>query len=81
MRPLLTASFLATTMFALPQAGHAQAMSAEEAADLRAQIQALKAQVQALETRLDTATGQPAPTPVAMCQPWPLCSIPKRAGA
>ena len=34
-----------------------------EAADLRAQIEALKAQVQTLEARLDAATGQPAPAP------------------
>lgn len=71
MRHLLTAAFLATTMFTLPQAAHAQAMSAEEAADLRAQIQALKAQVQTLETRLDAATGQPAPASVATPAPAP----------
>ena len=69
MRPLLTASFLATTMFILPQAAHAQAMTAEEAADLRAQIEALKAQVQTLESRLDAATGQPAPAPVTAPAP------------
>lgn len=69
MRHLLTASFLATTMFTLPQAAHAQAMTAEEAADLRAQIEALKTQVQTLEARLDAATGQPGPTPVASPAP------------
>lgn len=63
MRHFLTASFLATA-FALPSAAHAQAMTAQEAADLRAQIEALKAQVQSLEARLDAATGQPAPAPV-----------------
>jgi len=35
--------------------GHAQALSAEEAASLRAQIEALRMQVQALEARLDKA--------------------------
>lgn len=35
--------------------GHAQALSAEEAATLRAQIEALSAQVKALEARLDKA--------------------------
>jgi phosphate-selective porin OprO/OprP len=69
MRHLLTASFLATAMFTLPQAAHAQAMTAEEAADLRAQIEALKAQVQTLESRLDAATGQPTPAPVTTPAP------------
>lgn len=68
MRYALTAALLATSMFCLPTAAHAQAMTAEEAAQLRAELAALKAQVQTLETRLDAATAQatpaPAPTPV-----------------
>ncbi|HKX88600.1 MAG TPA: porin, partial [Sphingopyxis sp.] len=63
MRHALTAALLATSMFSLPTAAHAQAMTAEEAAQLRAELAALKAQVQVLETRLDAATAQPAPAP------------------
>jgi phosphate-selective porin OprO/OprP len=63
MRSLFTAALLATTMFSLPTAANAQAMTAEEAAQLRAELAALKAQVQTLETRLDAATAQPAPAP------------------
>jgi len=64
MRHALTAALLATSMFSLPTAAHARAMTAEEAAQLRAELAALKAQVQTLETRLDAATAQPAPPPV-----------------
>ena len=64
MRHALTAALLATSMFSLPTAAHAQAMTAEEAAQLRAELAALKAKVQTLETRLDAATVQPAPVPV-----------------
>ena len=60
MRHALTAALLATSMFSLPTAAHAQAMTAEEAAQLRAELAALKVQVQTLETRLDAATAQPA---------------------
>ncbi|WP_432770337.1 MAG: porin [Sphingopyxis sp.] len=63
MRPILTAALLGTTFLALPSAAHAQAMTAEEAASLRAELAALKAQVQTLETRLDAATAQPMPAP------------------
>lgn len=63
MRHALTAALLATSMFSLPTAAHAQAMTAQEAAQLRAELAALKAQVQTLETRLDAATAQPAPAP------------------
>lgn len=63
MRHALTAALLATSMFSLPTAAHAQAMTAEEAAQLRAELAALKAQVQTLETRLDAATAQPASAP------------------
>ncbi|MGQ3100545.1 MAG: OprO/OprP family phosphate-selective porin [Sphingopyxis solisilvae] len=65
MRHALTAALLATSMFGLPAAAHAQAMTAEEAAQLRAELAALKAQVQMLETRLDAATTPPAPAPVS----------------
>ena len=76
MRPTLTAALLATTMFCIPTTAHAQAMSAEEAAALRAELAALKAKVQTLEDRLDAATAPgavpsgtvtaatPAPAPV-----------------
>ena len=63
MRHAITAALLATSMFSLPTAAHAQAMTAEEAAQLRAELAALKAQVQTLETRLDAATAAPAPMP------------------
>ncbi len=65
MRHALTAALLATSMFGLPAAAHAQAMTAEEAAQLRAELAALKAQVQMLETRLDAATTPPTPAPVS----------------
>lgn len=64
MRHLLTAALFATSMLSLPTVAHAQPMTAEEAAQLRAELAALKAQVQTLETRLDAATMQPAPAPV-----------------
>lgn len=65
MRSFLTAALLGTSMLGVPTLAHAQAMSAEEAAALRAELAALKAQVQTLETRLDAATGQaPASAPV-----------------
>ena len=64
MRHAFTAALLATTMFSLPGTAHAQAMTSEEAAALRAELAALKAQVQTLESRLDAATAQPAPAPV-----------------
>ncbi|MCW5647623.1 MAG: porin [Sphingopyxis sp.] len=63
MRHALTAALLATSMFCLPTAARAQAMTADEAAQLRAELAALKAQVQTLETRLDAATAQPTPAP------------------
>ena len=63
MRHALTAALLATSMFCLPTAARAQAMTSEEAAALRAELAALKAQVQTLETRLDAATAQPTPAP------------------
>jgi phosphate-selective porin OprO/OprP len=69
MRHALTAALLATSMFSLPTAAYAQAMTAEEAAQLRAELAALKAQVQTLETRLDAATAQPAPAPAPLPTP------------
>lgn len=71
MRSLLTAALLGTSMFSLPTAAHAQAMSAEEAATLRAELATLKAQVQTLEARLDAATGAPAPAPAPVATPTP----------
>lgn len=64
MRNAFTAALLATSMFGLPSAASAQAMSAEEAAALRAELAALRAQVETLEARLDAATAPPAPAPV-----------------
>lgn len=65
----LAAALLAASSLALPSAAAAQAISAEEAADLRAQLAALKAQVAALESRLDAlptvAVPAPAPAPAA----------------
>lgn len=72
MRSFLTAALLGTSMLGVPTLAHAQAMSAEEAAALRAELVALKAQVQTLETRLDAATGQTpvsAPAPTAPAAP------------
>ncbi len=71
MRNVLTAALLATSMFSLPSVAHAQAMTAEEAAQLRAELAALKAQVQTLETRLDAATAQPAPAQAPVPTPTP----------
>ena len=71
MRHALTAAFLATSMFSLPTAAYAQAMTAEEAAQLRAELAALKAKVQTLETRLDAATAQPASAPAPVTTPAP----------
>ena len=64
MRRALTTALLATSMFSLPGMAHAQAMTAEEAAALRAELATLKAQVQMLEARLDAATAEPAPAPL-----------------
>lgn len=69
MRNVLTASLLATSMLSLPSVAHAQAMTAEEAAQLRAELAALKAQVQTLETRLDAATAQPTTAPAPISTP------------
>lgn len=63
MHHRLTAALLATTTLGLPTAAHAQAMTVDEAAALRAELAALKAQVQTLEARLDAATAQPVPAP------------------
>lgn len=76
MRHALTAALLATSMFSLPTAAHAQAMTAEEAAQLRAELAALKAQVQTLETRLDAATAQPAPAPAPVPSPSQVTAKP-----
>lgn len=56
MRYAFTAALLATTMLCLPDDAHAQAMSADEAAALRAELAALRAKVETLEARLDAAT-------------------------
>ena len=72
MRPFLIAALLGTTMLSLPGTAHAQAMTADEAAALRAELATLKAQVQTLETRLDAATLAPpvaAPAPTVPAAP------------
>ncbi len=63
MRPLLTAALLTTSMLAVPTVAHAQAMTAEEATALRAELAALKAQVGRLESRLDATETAPPPVP------------------
>lgn len=67
MRHALAATLLATSMFSLPSMAHAQTMSNEEAAALRAELAALRAKVETLEARLDQAS----PTPVAVSAPAP----------
>ena len=64
-------ALMATAMVLTPSMASAQALSAQEAAELRAQIAALKTQVDRLEARLDSAqpsvsasgTQAPAPAP------------------
>src|SRR3546814_724940 len=63
MRHALVAALLATSMFSLPTTAHAQAMSAEEAAALRAELATLRAKVETLEARIDQASPPPAPAP------------------
>src|SRR3546814_2404969 len=60
MRHALVAALLATSMFSLPTTAHAQAMSAEEAAALRAELATLRAKVETLEARIDQASPPPA---------------------
>ncbi|WP_338426174.1 OprO/OprP family phosphate-selective porin [Sphingopyxis kveilinensis] len=76
MRHPLTAALLATSILCLPTAARAQAMTAEEAAALRADLAALKAQVQTLESRLDAATVQPAPAPMPAPTPASVTAKP-----
>ncbi|SCW37479.1 phosphate-selective porin OprO and OprP [Sphingobium faniae] len=78
----------AMALAAAPWPAAAQAISASEATELRAQIAALKAQVQQLESRLDgmaapaaqgQATPAPAPTgqpPAQMTQAAPALPVP-----
>lgn len=63
-------------MLALPAPSFAQAMSAEEAAALRAELSALRAQVDALEARLGSVTTpQPTPTPPPTPAPAPAPTV------
>lgn len=62
MRHVLAASLLATTMLSLPSTAHAQAMSADEAAALRAELGALKAKVQL--SRRGSTRRRPRPRPL-----------------
>ncbi len=64
-----------------PSVTHAQALSAEDVAALRAEIAALRAQVQALEARVEKAQPAPAavapaasPAPVAQAQAGPTAA-------
>lgn len=62
-------------LMAVPAPALAQAMSADEAAALRAELAALRAQVNALEARLSTvATPTPAPAPAPTPAPAPETS-------
>ncbi|MDK2761190.1 MAG: hypothetical protein KYX64_07500 [Sphingopyxis sp.] len=69
MRHALVAALLATSMLILPSTAQAQAMSADEAAALRAELAALRAKVERLEARIDqapppvVAATAPAPAP------------------
>ena len=78
MRQKLSAILLATTMLALPSTAHAQAMSAEEAAALRAELAALKAQVRhlSLEHAIRFMPAMPARKALALGR---IMVIPSRA--
>ncbi|MBB5706246.1 OprO/OprP family phosphate-selective porin [Sphingopyxis panaciterrulae] len=79
MRPRPIAALLATTMLAMPGAAHAQAMDAEEAAALRAELATLRAKVETLEARLDAATAQPVSSPAPSAPPAPAEPAPEIA--
>ncbi len=79
MKPkfLLAALVASTALVAMP--AHAQAISADEAAAMRAQIEALRAQVAAMEARLNAAVPQataPVPAPAPAPTPAPAPSAP-----
>jgi len=74
MRHALGAALLATSMFSLPATAHAQAMSAEEAAALHAELAALRTKVETLEARLDQASPPPVATPAPAPAPAPEAS-------
>lgn len=59
----LLAILFACTALTVPAAAQAQSVSAEEAAQMRAELAVLKAQIAAIEARLGSTA--PAPTPVA----------------
>jgi phosphate-selective porin OprO/OprP len=71
----------------MPVSAMAQAISAQEAAELRAQIAALKAQVERLAARLDGApavaaqAAAPAPAPAAGAAPTPVVTASATAAA
>lgn len=71
VRQFLTGA-AAIALMAIPAPALAQAMSADEAAALRAELSALRAQMDALEARLGTvATPPPVPAPVPSVSPTP----------
>lgn len=73
--PLLAASAVGLCL-ASPAFAQDGAISAEEAAAMRAQISALKAQIQLMEQKLDTAIGAPQRTaPQAAPEPVPTATI------
>ena len=80
MRYILAATLLTTTMLCLPAAAHAQSVTAEETAALRAELAAQKAQVSMLETRPDAAEARqasaPSPAPVPAPSAAPVTAAP-----
>ncbi|OHD10294.1 OprO/OprP family phosphate-selective porin [Sphingopyxis sp. RIFCSPHIGHO2_12_FULL_65_19] len=85
MRHALAAALLATSMFSLPTTAYAQAMSAEEAAALRAELASLRNKVEMLEARLDQgappSAGTAAPVPAPAPAPEPSATQIKWKGA
>ncbi|MES2269764.1 MAG: porin [Pseudomonadota bacterium] len=72
-RPWTVASAL--VMVAMPSMVSAQALTAQEAADLRAQLSALKAQVERLEARLDSTQQQVAAQSTPAATPTPVTAV------
>lgn len=66
-----SAMIMAGSMLALTSQAHAQSISADEAAQLRSELAALKAQVIALEARL----APPSPPPAVAAPPKPATEI------
>lgn len=74
----LVAILFACTALTVPAAAQAQSVSAEEAAQMRAELSTLKAQIAALEARLGPTPPAPAPVapaPVVAAAPKPATEI------